>query len=70
MPFCEELWNSELFATVRELTGLCRGEGGGQSEFSAQGPVWRSSQGGAEIVGHFLLHGSRSDERNHSCFWD
>lgn len=30
MPFGEELWNSELFATAGELAGLRRGEGEGQ----------------------------------------
>lgn len=46
MPFREELWNSELFATAGELAGLCRGEGEGQTEFSAVRPVWHSSQRG------------------------
>lgn len=40
MPFREELWNSELFATAGELAGLRRGEGEGQTEFSALRPVW------------------------------
>lgn len=43
MPFREELWNSELFATAGELAGLRRGEGEGQTEFSAVRPVWHSS---------------------------
>lgn len=46
MPFREELWNSELFATARELAGLRRGEGEGQTEFSSPRPVWHSSQRG------------------------
>lgn len=46
MPFREELWNSELFATAEELAGLCRGEGEGQAEFSALRPAWHSSQRG------------------------
>ena len=46
MPFREELWNSELFATAVELAGLGRGEGVGQTEFSSLRPVWHSSQGG------------------------
>lgn len=46
MPFREELWNSELFATAGELAGLRRGEGEGQAEFSALHPVWRSGQRG------------------------
>ena len=45
MPFREELWNSELFATMAgELAGLRRGEGEGQAEFSAPRPVWHRSQ--------------------------
>lgn len=39
VPFREELWNSELFATAGELAGLRRGEGEGQAEFSAPRPV-------------------------------
>lgn len=46
VPFREELWNSELFATAGELAGLRRGEGEGQTEFSALRPVWHSSQRG------------------------
>lgn len=46
MPFREELWNSELFATAVELAGLGRGEGVGQTEFSSLRPVWHRSQGG------------------------
>lgn len=43
VPFREELWNSELFATAGELAGLRRGEGEGQTEFSALRPVWQHS---------------------------
>lgn len=46
VPFREELWNSELFATAMELAGLRRGEGEGQTEFSSLRPVWHSSQRG------------------------
>lgn len=46
VPFREELWNSELFATAMELAGLRRGEGEGQTEFSSPRPVWHSSQRG------------------------
>lgn len=46
VPFGEELWNSELFASAGELAGLCRGEGEGQTEFSALRPVWHRSQRG------------------------
>lgn len=44
VPFREELWNSELFATAMELAGLRRGQGEGQTEFSSLRPVWHSSQ--------------------------
>lgn len=46
VPFREELWNSALFATAGELAGLCRGEGEGQTEFSALRPMWHSSRRG------------------------
>lgn len=60
MPFREELWNSELFATARELAGLGRGEGEGQTEFSSLlRPVWRGSQRGTrrQMCAYFLRDG-------------
>lgn len=46
VPFREELWNSDLCATAGELAGLCKGEGEGQTEFSALRPAWHSSRTG------------------------
>lgn len=59
VPFREELWNSELFATARELAGLRWGEGEGQTEFSSPRPVWHSSQEGTrrQMWAFFLRDG-------------
>lgn len=58
MPFREELWNSELFATAMELAGLRRGEGEGQTEFSSLRPVAQQSEGTwRQMWAYFLQDG-------------
>lgn len=56
VPFREELWNSELFATAGELAGLGRGEGEGQTEFSALRPAWQQSEGTRRQTRAYFLH--------------
>lgn len=55
VPFREELWNSELFATAGELAGLRRGEGEGQTEFSESSVA--AVRGDGDTWGSFLQDG-------------